>query len=102
LVQPRRFFSREPAMYCTFPAHYNYFPQLTTCTVTTTQHFQPRFLRSIADIDASVWNALAGKEYPFLRHEFLWALESSGCTTDDTGWTPCHLLLESSVNATTQ
>jgi uncharacterized protein len=65
--------------------------------VTTVQKFQPRFLRSIADIDASVWNALAGESYPFLRHEFLWALESSGCTTAETGWTPCHLLLETTV-----
>jgi predicted N-acyltransferase len=33
---------------------------------------------------------------PFLRHEFLSALEQSGCTTPRTGWTPQHLVLEDS------
>ena len=27
---------------------------------------------------------------PFLRHEFLLALEEAGCTTPRTGWTPEH------------
>ena len=30
-----------------------------------------RFLGGIRDIAASDWNALAGRDYPFLRHEFL-------------------------------
>ena len=30
---------------------------------------------------------------PFLRHEFLAALETTGCVGGDTGWTPRHLLL---------
>jgi hypothetical protein len=51
-----------------------------------------RFLTSIADIDAVTWNALTGE--PFLRHEFLLALEESGCTTARTGWAPQHLVLE--------
>ena len=33
----------------------------------------PRFMRSMAAIDAATWNALAG-DYPFMRHEFLAAL----------------------------
>lgn len=53
-----------------------------------------RFLESIAQIDAQRWNALAGEAQPFLRHEFLWALEQSGCAAPRTGWTPRHLLLE--------
>ena len=53
-----------------------------------------RFLRSLADLNASTWNSLAGPDYPFLRHEFLLALENSGCTTSQTGWQPYHLLLE--------
>ncbi len=52
-----------------------------------------RFLRSIAEVDAAEWNALAGREgQPFLRHEFLLALEESGCTTARTGWAPEHLI----------
>ncbi len=30
-------------------------------------------------------------DYPFLRHEFLHALEASGAATPETGWTTCHL-----------
>ena len=29
---------------------------------------------------------------PFLRHEFLWALEDTGCATAATGWRAHHLL----------
>ncbi|HEX9474758.1 MAG TPA: GNAT family N-acetyltransferase, partial [Steroidobacteraceae bacterium] len=32
-------------------------------------------------------------DYPFLRHEFLSALEASGSVAPATGWTPRHLLL---------
>ena len=53
-----------------------------------------RFLKGIADIDAAAWNALAGAKQPFLRHEFLLALEQSGCVTARTGWTPRHLVIE--------
>jgi len=53
-----------------------------------------RFLESIADVDASAWNALAGDAQPFLRHEFLLALEESGCATRRTGWAPRHLVIE--------
>ncbi|MDP9090813.1 MAG: GNAT family N-acetyltransferase [Pseudomonadota bacterium] len=53
-----------------------------------------RFLDSIAQVDARRWNALAGASQPFLRHEFLLALEQSGCAAPRTGWTPKHLLLE--------
>jgi len=32
----------------------------------------------MAQVDAADWNRLAGEAYPFMRHEFLWALEHSG------------------------
>jgi uncharacterized protein len=80
-----------------------------------------RFLDSIAEVDPARWNALespapcaiAAPEagvwaeprsgapesrpsvaQPFLRHEFLLALEQSGCTTPRTGWSPEHLIVE--------
>jgi predicted N-acyltransferase len=53
-----------------------------------------RFLDSIAQIDARSWNALAGTEQPFLRHEFLLALEESGCAVPRTGWAAKHLIIE--------
>lgn len=50
-------------------------------------------INSITDIAASEWNQLAGTSYPFLRHEFLAALEQSGSVSPKTGWRPQHLLL---------
>ncbi len=52
-----------------------------------------RFARSLADVDASDWNSLSGAEAPFLRHEFLLALEQSGCASIETGWDASHVLL---------
>jgi predicted N-acyltransferase len=54
---------------------------------------EARIVRSLAGIDAGEWNALPGTHVPFLRHEFLHALEASGCASPDTGWNPHHLLL---------
>jgi uncharacterized protein len=53
-----------------------------------------RFHDRIGSIDASIWNRLAGSSQPFLRHEFLLALEESGCVTPRRGWTARHLILE--------
>ena len=52
-----------------------------------------RELRAIDDVPAAQWNALQGAQCPFLRHEFLAALEHSGCVGRDTGWQPAHLTL---------
>ena len=48
---------------------------------------------SIAEVDATDWNRLAGGEYPFLKHEFLHAAESTGCVSEASGWSPRHLVL---------
>ncbi len=53
-----------------------------------------RFLSSIDRVKAAQWNALNIHDIPFLRHEFLAALESTGCVGESTGWTPAHLILE--------
>ena len=53
-----------------------------------------RFHSGMASLDASAWNRLAG-DYPFLRYEFLAALEDTGCVTPATGWTPHHLQIGS-------
>ncbi len=54
------------------------------------------FIDSLAQVSAAEWDAVAGEDYPFLRHSFLYGLETTGCTTADTGWQPCHLLLRRS------
>lgn len=53
-----------------------------------------RFLDSISQIDAAGWNSVAGTAQPFLRHEFLLALEESGCAAPRTGWTARHLVID--------
>jgi uncharacterized protein len=48
---------------------------------------------SIEAIDPSDWNALAGAQSPFLRHEFLAALERTRCVGSASGWEPRYLTL---------
>jgi hypothetical protein len=48
---------------------------------------------SFSDLDATQWNALSQGRHPFLRYEFLHALENSGSACAETGWTPRHLVL---------
>jgi uncharacterized protein len=52
-----------------------------------------RELSAIDEVPAAEWNALAGTQCPFLRHEFLAALEHAGCVGGATGWIPAHLAL---------
>ena len=54
-------------------------------------HFE--FLKSINDIGEHEWNALWLSNYPFTKHQFLRALENSGSTTAETGWTPQHMVV---------
>ena len=54
---------------------------------------EARFIRSLAEVDAAEWNALPGADAPFLRHEFLLALEETGCATAATGWDARHVLV---------
>ncbi|TAJ51066.1 MAG: GNAT family N-acetyltransferase [Nevskiaceae bacterium] len=53
-----------------------------------------RHLARIAEVPAAAWDALFPAAYPFIRHDWLRALEEHGCAAPDSGWTPCHLLLE--------
>ncbi len=45
----------------------------------------------ISKIGLSQWESLAGLESPFLRYEFLNALEQSGSVSAAAGWQPQHL-----------
>ena len=54
---------------------------------------QIREFTRIADLAAADWNSLTGADCPFLRHEFLDALESTGCVGAAAGWLPAHLAL---------
>lgn len=52
-----------------------------------------KLIDSILEIEESSWNNLAGDDYPFLRHEFLSAMEQSGSASEQTGWAPRHMLV---------
>jgi predicted N-acyltransferase len=53
-----------------------------------------RVHKSIDSVDSRQWNALSTDRNPFLRHEFLAALEHTGCIGPGTGWDPCYFTLE--------
>lgn len=48
---------------------------------------------SIDTIRRADWNRLTDPDTPFLRHEFLAALEHHGCVGEEFGWLPRHLAL---------
>jgi predicted N-acyltransferase len=50
-------------------------------------------VEQIESVDAAAWNALGVAAYPFLRHEFLAALETEDCLGERYGWLPRHLTL---------
>ena len=54
-------------------------------TLTTSCH------GTIDELGAAAWNALAHEGVPFLRHEFLAALEHSGAVGPARGWQPLHI-----------
>jgi len=52
-----------------------------------------KFIGSIKNICKESWEAVVGKSYPFMRYEFLSALEDSGAVSAATGWIPHHALV---------
>jgi len=60
-------------------------PTSNVCRVTTHA--------AIRDIPACDWNRLTSPDTPFLRHEFLAAMEDHECVGEKLGWLPMHLAL---------
>ncbi|MGH8304279.1 MAG: GNAT family N-acetyltransferase, partial [Steroidobacteraceae bacterium] len=52
---------------------------------------------SIERLEPRQWNALAAGGHPFVRHEFLAALEHAQCVGAGTGWEPCYLAVHDAV-----
>ena len=54
-----------------------------------------RIVSDLGQIGAERWNAVLSHEAanPFVRYEFLQALQASGCAAERTGWEPRHLTL---------
>ena len=45
----------------------------------------------ISQINADQWNSFVTDNNPFMRHEFLAALENNNCVSPEFGWHPCHI-----------
>jgi predicted N-acyltransferase len=56
------------------------------------RHYEIEQVSTIRTVPAEQWNGLVTDGDPFMRHEFLAALEISGCVGAGTAWRPCHLL----------
>jgi hypothetical protein len=58
-------------------------------------NYRTRIVSDLTAIGAARWNALLAREptNPFVRYEFLRALDASGCASPATGWEPCFLTL---------
>ncbi|WP_166254562.1 GNAT family N-acetyltransferase [Marinobacter salicampi] len=61
-------------------------------TQPATPGFCIKTLSSITEIPEALWDSFSDGSNPFLRHRFLSALETTGCTTAATGWAPAHLV----------
>jgi len=56
-------------------------------------------IEHLDEVDHDSWNALEGGiDNPFLRHEFLAAMERHGCVGDHWGWRPRHITLHDANN----
>jgi predicted N-acyltransferase len=53
----------------------------------------------IDNIPAADWNRVSGTAQPFLRHEFLAALEHHDCVGERFGWYPQHVLVRDTDGA---
>ena len=51
------------------------------------------FIDQISVVPGDEWNSLCDTNTPFLRHEFLSALEQSESVSTETGWTPSHFVM---------
>lgn len=67
--------------------------------MTRTPVYTARIIDSISKVPSADWNACAGFDNPFVRHEFIAALESSGSAIAKTGWQAQHILLEAEDGA---
>ncbi len=51
------------------------------------------FHNQIDEIPAAQWNSLVADNNPFLRHEFLAAMEHHNCVGEHFGWLPHHIAI---------
>ena len=52
---------------------------------------ETQICHSMSEIPASQWNSLVGTDLPFLKHEYLSALENNQAVGKEFGWIPQYL-----------
>lgn len=52
-----------------------------------------QIISNLDQVSRSAWNALVQDNNPFVRHEFLAALEHHGCVSSQFGWLPRHIVI---------
>jgi predicted N-acyltransferase len=55
---------------------------------------QTKIIKRISDLERNAWNRLTDYSSPFLDHEFLSALEISGCIGKNSGWLARFICVE--------
>ena len=53
-----------------------------------------KIIRKIGEVERADWDRLVGEGSPFLKWDWLDALEQSGCVNEASGWLPHHLIVE--------
>ncbi len=70
---------------------------MTQSTTNTPKDYVIRVIDDLGDVAVDAWNELLAEQAaptPFMRHEYLAALQTSGSAVRATGWQPQFLLLE--------
>ncbi|APB98696.1 GNAT family N-acetyltransferase [Polynucleobacter asymbioticus] len=63
--------------------------------MTGSEQLHLEILDHLSDVTAADWNALLSPDSgPFLKYEFLSALDNTGCVGGNTGWQAAHLVLK--------
>jgi len=60
--------------------------------------YKARIVETLSEVIREDWDKVANpttlSQDPFLSWDFLEAMESSGAARPETGWSPCHILIE--------
>lgn len=54
---------------------------------------QIEIIDGLEQVEATAWNRLVQDNNPFMRHEFLLALEQNNCVGEAFGWLPRHIVI---------
>ena len=53
-----------------------------------------KIIQKISEVQQAEWDRLLGEGSPFMKWDWLDALERSGCVNEKTGWLPHHVIVE--------